>query len=76
VGRSARAVLCEPVVAEVRASRSVVGAKRLLAFALVCAVVGAAAPSAEAARYCGRVVNPYPDTRYEGTDLTRVWRGT
>ena len=32
-----------------------------------------AAPSAEAAtRACKPVVNPYPGTRYEGTDLTRV----
>jgi len=49
-----------------------VGAKRLLALVVVCAVAGAGAPSAEAARYCGRVVNPYPNTRYEGSDLTRV----
>jgi hypothetical protein len=33
-----------------------------------------AAPPAEdaAARPCARVVNPYPGTRYEGVDLTRI----
>ena len=52
---------------------SVVGGKRLLAAAL-CALAGVGAPSAEAAstRSCGRVVNPYPNTRYEGEDLRRI----
>jgi hypothetical protein len=33
-----------------------------------------AAPSAQGAsvRHCGRVVNPYPKTRYEGVDLRRI----
>ena len=34
----------------------------------------AAGPEAKdaSARACARVVNPYPDTRYEGVDLTRI----
>ena len=57
---------------EPRAGRSVGRAKLSVTVAVVFAVAGAGAPSAEAARYCGRVVNPYPNTRYEGEDLTRV----
>jgi hypothetical protein len=43
--------------------------------ALVSAVAAAAAPaSAQAGEStpCPRVVNPYPDTRYEGSDLRRI----
>jgi hypothetical protein len=40
------------------------------------AVCCLAAPAAEAApapaRHCRPVVNPYPDTRYEGDDLSRI----
>jgi hypothetical protein len=46
----------------------------LLAIAL-CAVAGAAAApvaSGAAAKSCGRVVNPYPGTRYDGADLRRI----
>jgi hypothetical protein len=40
----------------------------------VLAVVAAAVPSAAAAaaKSCGRVVNPYPNSRYEGSDLRRI----
>jgi hypothetical protein len=45
----------------------------LLASAL-CVLSGAFAPPAEAAatRACGRIVNPYPNSRYEGVDLRRI----
>jgi hypothetical protein len=38
------------------------------------ALAGAAVPAADAAaaRACGRIVNPYPGTRYDGVDLTRI----
>jgi hypothetical protein len=44
----------------------------LIAAAL--ATVGTPAPNANAAaaKSCGRVVNPYPGTRYEGVDLRRI----
>jgi hypothetical protein len=48
--------------------------KWLLVIAL-CAVAGAAgapAASGAAAKSCGRVVNPYPGTRYDGVDLRRI----
>lgn len=35
-------------------------------------LVGALAPSAAAAKRCDPVVNPYPDTRFEDVDLTRI----
>lgn len=40
----------------------------------VCLVAGMAAPAAESApaRSCRPVVNPYPDSRYEGVDLRRI----
>jgi hypothetical protein len=31
-----------------------------------------AASGATAAKSCGKIVNPYPGTRYEGVDLTRI----
>jgi hypothetical protein len=37
-----------------------------------CAAASLAASPASAARSCGSVQNPYPDTRYDGVDLTRV----
>jgi hypothetical protein len=37
----------------------------------LCAVATPAAQGASA-RSCHRVVNPYPDTRYEGADLRRI----
>ena len=50
--------------------------------ATLCALAGAATPTsgaaavasmdAEAARSCRAVVNPYPGTRYDGIDLTRI----
>lgn len=51
--------------------RSVLGSKPLLLAGTLCAVVGVGAPGAEAAasRSCPPLVNPYPGTRYEGTDL-------
>ena len=32
----------------------------------------AVVPSASAAKHCRSVHNPYPNTRYEGVDLTRI----
>jgi hypothetical protein len=51
-----------------------VSAKRLLLAGALCALAGVGAPTAEgaSARACGRIVNPYPDTRYEGADLRRI----
>lgn len=48
--------------------------QRLLLAGALCALWALAAPSAQgaAAHSCGRVVNPYPDTRYEGVDLRRI----
>ena len=48
--------------------------KRILALAAVSAAAGFGPPAAEAAigKPCGKVENPYPGTRYEGSDLTRV----
>lgn len=48
--------------------------KRLLMAGALCALAAVGAPAAEAgsARSCARVVNPYPDTRYEGVDLRRI----
>jgi hypothetical protein len=45
----------------------------LLASAL-CVLSGAFAPPADAAatRACARIVNPYPNSRYEGVDLRRI----
>jgi hypothetical protein len=42
--------------------------------AVVLATVVGAVPSANAAaaKSCGRIVNPYPGTRYEGVDLKRI----
>jgi hypothetical protein len=47
---------------------------RLLVVAVLCAAIGVGAVGADAAaaRSCRPVVNPYPDTRYEGTDLRRI----
>jgi hypothetical protein len=55
-----------------------VRAARLRPLALACALsalAGGAPSAAEAApsaRSCRPVVNPYPDTRYEGVDLRRI----
>jgi hypothetical protein len=42
--------------------------------AAVLATVGLAVPSANAAdaQSCGRIVNPYPGTRFDGVDLRRI----
>jgi hypothetical protein len=42
--------------------------------AVLCALAALGVPSVEAAqtRSCAPVVNPYPDTRYEGVDLRRI----
>jgi hypothetical protein len=43
--------------------------------ALLCAgvaVLALPATSGAAAKSCGRVVNPYPGTRYDGVDLRRI----
>lgn len=41
---------------------------------VACAIVGAAAPSAGAAesRACRPVIDPYPNTRFEGVDIRRI----
>jgi hypothetical protein len=54
--------------------RALAGRNRVLLAAALCALAAIAAPSAEGAtaRHCGRIVNPYPDTRYEGVDLRRI----
>lgn len=46
----------------------------MLVTGAVCALAAVAAPSVEGAavRSCKPVVNPYPDTRYEGSDLRRI----
>jgi hypothetical protein len=46
--------------------------RRLAPLALVLAALAGAPGSAQAAQRCKPVVNPYPDTRYEGVDLTRI----
>lgn len=49
------------------------GSVALVAGALVVlAPAGATAAAAAKDRACAPVVNPYPGTRYEGTDLTRI----
>jgi hypothetical protein len=47
---------------------------RLFMAAAVCAALGFAAVGADAAsaRSCRPVVNPYPDTRFEGADLRGI----
>ena len=54
--------------------RRVLGRKRLAIAGAVCALASGSASSAEAAttRSCAPVVNPYPDTKYEGVDLTEI----
>jgi hypothetical protein len=48
--------------------------RRILTTAVLLVVLSAlAAPAgAHAAKACAPVVNPYPGTRYEGVDLTRI----
>jgi hypothetical protein len=47
--------------------------RRTVLVALTVALLGViGAPSAGAARSCKPVENPYPGTRYEGVDLTRI----
>ena len=47
--------------------------RRSAVLAVAVALVGVlAAPSGAAARSCESVKNPYPGTRYEGVDLTRI----
>jgi hypothetical protein len=52
----------------------VISGKRFLLAGALCALAGVGAPTAEgaSARSCDRIVNPYPDTRYEGVDLRRI----
>jgi hypothetical protein len=51
-----------------------VGGKRWLVAVALCAAACAGAPTAEAAsaRSCSPVINPYPNTRYDGVDLSRI----
>jgi hypothetical protein len=48
--------------------------KRSVLAAALCVTVGVGTPDAQAGqiRSCAPVVNPYPGTRYEGVDLTRI----
>ena len=48
--------------------------KRILVLAAVSTAAGFGPPAAEAAtgKACGKVENPYPGTKFEGSDLTRV----
>ena len=48
--------------------------KSVLTAALCALVAATAAPVASGAptKSCGRVVNPYPGTRYDGVDLRRI----
>jgi hypothetical protein len=46
--------------------------KRRLLAALLAAIAALAIPEAAAATACEPVRNPYPGTRYEGVDLTRI----
>jgi hypothetical protein len=39
---------------------------------LVALTVGAVAPKAASARACAPVVNPYPGTRFEGVNLSKI----
>jgi hypothetical protein len=48
--------------------------KLLVVAGMLCALVGATAPSAQAAetRSCRPIVDPYPNTRFEGVDIRRI----
>jgi hypothetical protein len=46
--------------------------RRATAVLLAFAAAGAIAPAADAAKSCGRIANPYPDSRYEGVDIKRI----
>ena len=46
--------------------------RRATAVGLAAAIMAAFPAGAQAAENCGSVNNPYPNTRYEGEDLTRV----
>jgi hypothetical protein len=54
--------------------RSVLRRNSLFLAGALCAIacVGAASADGAAARSCDPVVNPYPGTRYEGVNLTRI----
>lgn len=60
--------------------RPVSGSKPWLLTGALCVLAGVGAPAAQgasadgapASRPCRPVVNPYPDTRYEGVDLRRI----
>ena len=46
--------------------------RRLAPLALALAALAGAPGGAQAAQRCKPVVNPYPGTRYDGVDLTRI----
>jgi hypothetical protein len=48
------------------------GKASALVVVALCALIAAPSTQGAAVRECGRVVNPYPDTRYEGEDLRRI----
>ncbi len=54
--------------------RSIAGRRRLVATGALFALFSLGSSSAEggAVRACSPVVNPYPGTRYEGSDLRRI----
>ena len=45
---------------------------RVMRMLLVVALGLLAVPATASAKQCGRIHDPYPDTRYEGADLTRI----
>ena len=62
------------VFSDFRAVRSHVAGKRWLVAVALCFLVVVGTPTADAAltQSCKPVVNPYPDTRYDGVDLSRI----
>ena len=54
-------------------TRSIAARRRLAVTGALCALAGLGSPSAEGGvRACSPVVNPYPGTRYEDSDLRRI----
>ena len=62
------------MLSDFSAKPSRVAGKRWLGAVALCALVGAGTPTVEArsTRSCRPVLNPYPNTRYEGVDLSRI----
>lgn len=61
------------VTKEAQAVRLTIGRMQCAAIGVLCALATAGSPAqAAVTRSCGTVANPYPDTRYEDVDLTRI----